>query len=236
MTGDNYGIQHSGSGDVINYGAQAFGPHAHVSGPPVPPVTTRAAGDRTRDERTATRTGSTPTVFVSYAHDSPQHRHAVLLLAELLTANGIHVEIDQWAGVRRQDWGAWATEHIRLADFVIVVASPDYHRVADGFVATTANRGTQSEAAVLRDQLHGNRAAWVPKLLPVVLPGHDVAEIPMFLQPYSVDHYIVTELTDGGITGLLRVLTGQPNRVRPVLGALPDLPPRPAALTEPDQA
>jgi hypothetical protein len=32
MAGDNYGIQHSGTGDVVNSGVQAFGPHATASG------------------------------------------------------------------------------------------------------------------------------------------------------------------------------------------------------------
>jgi hypothetical protein len=32
MTGDNYGIQHSGTGDIVNSGVQAFGPHATASG------------------------------------------------------------------------------------------------------------------------------------------------------------------------------------------------------------
>ncbi len=32
MAGDNYGIQNSGAGDVVNLGVQAFGPHATASG------------------------------------------------------------------------------------------------------------------------------------------------------------------------------------------------------------
>jgi hypothetical protein len=34
MAGDNYGIQHSGTGDVVNSGVQAFGPHSTASGVP----------------------------------------------------------------------------------------------------------------------------------------------------------------------------------------------------------
>lgn len=32
MAGDNYGIQHSGSGNIENKGVQAFGPHATAIG------------------------------------------------------------------------------------------------------------------------------------------------------------------------------------------------------------
>lgn len=235
MSGDNYGIRHSGTGDVVNNGVQAFGPAARAWGTPTgDDEAWRTSGSRRatpgHGHRPPGDTVDASTVFVSYSHDTAKHMTAVLAFAELLAGNGIQVEIDQWAGVERRDWGAWATRHIAEADFVIVVASHDYRRVGDGFVATAQNRGTQSEAAIIRDRLHSDRATWVPKVLPVVLPGHTVDEIPLFLQPYLVDHYIVTELTDRGITDVLRVITGQPKRVRPVRGTLPALPPEPPAL------
>ncbi|HEX5116169.1 MAG TPA: SEFIR domain-containing protein [Pseudonocardiaceae bacterium] len=164
-------------------------------------------------------------VFISYAHDTDDHKHAVLMLAELLTGNGIDVILDQWAGTVRKDWGSWALGHITSSDFVIIVASPDYQRVGDGVIATTDNPGAQSEAAVIRDLLHHDRPTWTRKLLPVVLPGRSIDEIPTFLQPFSADHYIVSVLTEAGIEDLLRTLTGQPSRVRPPLGTVPNLPP-----------
>jgi hypothetical protein len=92
-------------------------------------------------------------------------------------------------------------------------------------VLAPANRGVQSEAAVLRDLLHGDRSTWLPKLLPVLLPGHGVEEIPYFLQPCTANHYKVEEISAQGIEEVLRVITGRPDRVRPALGALPALPP-----------
>lgn len=50
------------------------------------------------------------------------------------------------------------------------------------------------------------------------------------MQPFSADHYVVSELTDAGIDDLLRTLTRQPSRVRPPLGAVPNLPPLPSTL------
>lgn len=235
MPGDNYGIQSSG-GDVINHGVQAFGPGAQANG--VAPEGGEVWRTRRRGATPTARTGDTvgesgaPTVFVSYSHDSPAHVREVVKLAELLVANGIHVEIDQWAAARRRDWAAWCLGHIERADFVIIVVSPHYHRVGDGLETTNEHRGARSEAAVIRDHVYADRATWVPKLLPVVLPGHDIDEIPLFLQPYSLSHYVVRELTGAGITELLRVLTGQPSRVRPALGAIPDLPPQPPVLAE----
>jgi hypothetical protein len=78
---------------------------------------------------------------------------------------------------------------------------------------------------VLRDQLHGNRADWLPKLLPVVLPGHRIEEIPYFLQPYTADHYLVAEISATGIEAILRVILAKPLRLRPARGPIPELPP-----------
>lgn len=41
----------------------------------------------------------------------------------------------------------------------------------------------QSEAALLRELVYGDRAMWLPKILSVILPGHGIDQIPLFLQP-----------------------------------------------------
>ncbi|MEU0789055.1 SEFIR domain-containing protein [Amycolatopsis sp. NPDC005961] len=168
-----------------------------------------------------------PKTFVSYTHDSAEHRAAVLAFANFLRAHGIDVELDQWAG-ERQDWYAWALKNITEADFVIVVASEGYRRMGDGNGPVDRNLGGQAEAAALRELLQRDRGNWTRKLLPVVLPGHNVDEIPLFLQPYSADHFIVSALTLEETDDLLRHLTRQPLHIRPELGALPVLPPRAA--------
>lgn len=169
---------------------------------------------------------SGPKVFISYAHEDEGHKKTVRALAELLVRNGIDAGLDQWAGAGRQDWQAWATRLISQAAFVLIIASPAYRRVGDGLVKTNENRGAQAESATIRDLLHQDRHTWTAKLLPVVLPGRSIDDIPLFLQPYCADRYHVTELSDAGVEDLLRALTGQPRYLRPALGAVPHLPPR----------
>ncbi|WP_206796641.1 SEFIR domain-containing protein [Amycolatopsis sp. MtRt-6] len=169
-------------------------------------------------------------VFVSYTHDSPEHKDQVLAFSEFLARNGLDVTLDQWNLAHRQDWYTWAIASIEKADHVIVVASARYREVADGYASPESNRGLQSEAALLREKLHSDRPAWTRKILPVVLPGHTPAEIPAFLQPQTADHYLVAEFTVAGCEALLRVLTAQPPHVKPAPGARqPHLPPRPAS-------
>ncbi|WP_410614690.1 SEFIR domain-containing protein [Amycolatopsis sp. lyj-109] len=168
-------------------------------------------------------------VFVSYTHDSPEHKDHVLAFSEFLERNGVDVTLDQWKLAHRRDWYTWAIGSIENADYVIVVASERYREVADGYASAGDNRGLQSEAALLREKLHSDRPTWTRKILPVVLPGHTPAEIPAFLQPQTADHYDVTDFTVAGGESLIRVLTGQAPYVKPVRGRTPELPPRSAS-------
>ncbi len=168
--------------------------------------------------------GSTVTVFISYAHDDEQHRAAVREFAASLRAQGIDADIDSWADTDRRDWQAWATEHILSADFVLVVASKVYREMGDGLGPADRHRGVQAEAALLRDLLSADRGKWTKKILPVILPGHRIDEIPLFLQPNNVDRYDVS--SPAGMEHLLRTLTRQPEHVRPPLGPPVVLPPR----------
>ncbi|KAA9161626.1 hypothetical protein FPZ12_014050 [Amycolatopsis acidicola] len=58
-------------------------------------------------------------------------------------------------------------------------------------------------------------------------------EIPLFLQPYTNDHYRVDSFTVEGAEGLLRAITGQAAYIKPRLGNLVRLPPRVESRGEP---
>ncbi|WP_328617296.1 toll/interleukin-1 receptor domain-containing protein [Amycolatopsis sp. NBC_00355] len=158
-------------------------------------------------------------VFVSYAHDNSAHKDAVLRLCELIRAENIDVRLDQRESSERRDWYAWMTDNILQSEFVIVVASPRYRSVGDGTGPPHQNRGVQAEACLLRDLLHANRTTWTRKLLPVVLPGHTIDEIPLFLQPYCADHYLIDTLSRAGLASLLEAITSTQDVPLPVTGA-----------------
>jgi hypothetical protein len=169
-----------------------------------------------------------PRVFISYAYDTEQHKHQVHEFARFLrTEGGIDVRFDLWDNNRRMDWSAWIIEQVREADFVLVVASPAYKHRAEGSVDPAEGRGVQFETALLRDLLTQDRGTWVHRVLPVVLPGRSVEEIPTFLQPHAASRYVVASLSLDGVDELYRVITGQPRHCRPVLGKLVIRPPQP---------
>jgi hypothetical protein len=149
-----------------------------------------------------------PSVFVSYAHDSPQHKADVRALCALLAAGGIAPAFDQFWPTERQDWYAWAIKQVKGADFILVVASERCRIVGDCENAPGDNKGLASEMALLRELCHSDREHMTKRVLPVVLPGHSPDEVPLFLQPWTKDHYEVPALTPDGVGELLAVLRG----------------------------
>lgn len=175
-----------------------------------------------------------PRVFVSYAHESDEHKAQVLAFATFLRGVGIAAMLDQWALDSRRDWSAWAGSEMTAADFVLVVASKQYRRFGDGSGPNGENRGIQSEAALLRELVHSDRATWLPKILPVLLPGHDADEIPLFLQPHSASHYPVTSFDIEGADELLRVILQQPGYPTPEIAAAPPILPPHTSVSPPE--
>ncbi len=172
--------------------------------------------------------GRTPLrVFISYSHESEAHREAVRRLWSLLRECGIEAVLDLPAAAVRQDWTQWMCMQIREADYVLVIASPGYRRGGDGLAAPDDGRGVQFEAGLIRDMVFRDRAAGLRKVLPVLLPGATIDDVPQFLSPSSTDHYHVGDFTVTGAERLLRVLTSQPRDVDGPLGSLPVLPTTP---------
>lgn len=170
-----------------------------------------------------------PRVFVSYAHESAEHKDQVLTFATFLREAGISAVLDVWSADARRDWYAWAIREMTDADFVLVVASERYRRWGDGSGPSAEHRGVQSEAALLRELVYSDRDVWLPKILPVMLPGHEMKQIPLFLQPTTASHYELTSYTTAGAEDLLRVILRQPGHIAPeVRKSRPVLPPHSA--------
>lgn len=164
--------------------------------------------------------GQTYRVFVSYSHDNAEHKALVREFCTVLRRDaGLDVHLDQWAEDSRRDWAAWALHQTREADFILAIASPAFRRRADGLVPSDEGRGAQFEAAILRDQLTQDLAEQTRRILPVVLPGRKVEEIPAFLFPYSATHYLVSELTLDGVTELLGAIHNVAEYPKPARGA-----------------
>lgn len=151
-----------------------------------------------------------PAVFIVYAHESSQHKADVLTLCEVLAASGVEPRVDMFYLDDRRDWQLWATSQITGADYVLVIASPGCRLVGDGTNAPGTHHGLQSEMRILRELYHSENAEWIRRILPVVLPGRSIDDIPLFLQPRTADHFALAEITAAGADDLLRILHRTP--------------------------
>lgn len=147
-----------------------------------------------------------PDVFVSYMHDSDEHKRAVRTFADLLRNKGLNVHLDQYYPDVRRDWYQWMLNRVPTSDYVVVVASPVCRIVGDAAGDPARNLGGRSEMGIIRELLHSDRPNWTRRMLPVVLPGRSVDDIPLFLQPRTMDHYVVPELTEAGVRPVLEVI------------------------------
>ncbi|WP_284746805.1 SEFIR domain-containing protein [Amycolatopsis sp. RTGN1] len=172
-----------------------------------------------QDEKVAPGAGKPPRVFITYSHDDERHRDLVREFATFLRAGaGIDVRLDQWADDGRRDWSLWAIEQLTEADFVLVIASPDYKRRAEGTEVPHLGRGAQFEAAMIRDNITQDLPRATRRILPVVLPGRRIEEIPTFLNAHSTTRYEIKEFTPAGVAELLVAFTGVPRFAVPEIG------------------
>ena len=72
-----------------------------------------------------------PKVFISYSHDSPEHKHWVLELGTKLRHNGVDVTLDQWDLTPGDDFTRFMEVGVRDFDRVLVVCTDNYMRKAN---------------------------------------------------------------------------------------------------------
>src|SRR5215475_7481156 len=80
-------------------------------------------------------------VFISYAHDDRAHEDRVREFWLFLRAQGVDARLDLPATEQRQDWAQWMTQQVRDAGRVLVIASPEYRRRAEGDALPSEGRG-----------------------------------------------------------------------------------------------
>jgi SEFIR domain-containing protein len=159
--------------------------------------------------------GSQHRVLICYAHESAEHKQNVRSLADLLVNNGVDVHYDQVCAGVRKDWHHWMLRETDLADFVLVMASPQCRAAGNGTIDDGANPGIRAEMDVLRNlsQRHQDYSRYV---LPVVLPGESPDNIPLFLAPYTRDHYRVYDFTQEYADKLMLAMDSAAKRATPL--------------------
>ena len=72
-----------------------------------------------------------PKVFISYSHDSPEHRRWVSELGTKLRRNGVDAILDQWDLRPGDDFTQFMEHGIRDFDRVLVICTDSYVKKAN---------------------------------------------------------------------------------------------------------
>ena len=121
-----------------------------------------------------------PKVFISYTHDSPDHKQLVFNLSERLRSNGIDSRIDQYESSPLEGWPRWMIKNIEQADFILVVCTETYQRRVLGNEISGKGLGARWEGKLIIQTLY--EAAENSRVVPIVLSEEDVKYIPVFLR------------------------------------------------------
>ena len=133
---------------------------------------------------------SATTVFISYSHDSDEHREQVLGLSERLRKDGIETLLDQYVnGTPEEGWPRWMMNQLDAADFVLVVCTETYYRRFRGHEVAGKGKGVDWEGALITSDLYAARSRSL-KFLPVFLSSVAEEYIPEPLR--SGTHYALT--------------------------------------------
>jgi len=133
---------------------------------------------------------SAPKVFISYSHDSDEHRERVLALSERLRADGLETILDQYLnGSPLQGWPRWMLDQIDAADSVLVVCTQTYYRRFRGHEEPGKGKGGDWEGALITQEIYDARSRTL-KFIPVFLSAVVNEWIPEPLR--SVNYYALT--------------------------------------------
>lgn len=161
-------------------------------------------------------TESPTKVFISYSHDSDEHRDFVRDLSNRLRDEGLECLIDQYVnGFPPEGWQRWMENQIEAADFVLMVCTPNYLKRYRGKEAD-GGKGVTFEGTVIAQTLY-NRHYRNTKFIPVLPVEGLVDHVPVSLQAYST--YRLPDEYDS----LYRVLTEQAKYVAPPVGEIRSL-------------
>src|SRR5688572_3165524 len=116
----------------------------------------------------------TPTVFISYSHDSEAHKSWVRKLAGDLMSRGIQVILDQWHLALGQDVVVFMERAVTDADRVLLVCSERYVAKADD-----RDGGVGYEGVIVSSEIAGKIAT--RKFIPLIRNGASLPTLPKFL-------------------------------------------------------
>lgn len=155
-----------------------------------------------------------PRVFVSYSHDSDEHKAWVLQLADRLIRNNVDVILDQYELKLGSDLPAFMEMGLGSSDRVLAVCSSPYVQKANDRKGGVGYERMILTANLMKD-LDSNR------IIPIVRSNHDQDVVPTFLSTRMYTDFRDPLQYELKYEELLREIHGVPMVARPALGPNP---------------
>jgi hypothetical protein len=118
-----------------------------------------------------------PKVFISYSHDSDEHKDRVLALADRLLDDGLEVILDEFVSPPPANWPRWMEDEMESSDFIVVVCSKNYLDKVRRRVKPGEGKGVKWESLLSYQDIYDNDSN-SSKFIPVLLQGGEYEHIP----------------------------------------------------------
>ena len=155
-----------------------------------------------------------PKVFISYSHDSPEHKQWVSVLAARLRRDGIDAILDQWDLGYGDDFPQFMQRGIVEANRVLVVCTDEYVEKANKGVG-----GTGYECMIVNAELVKNLGT--DKFIPIIRQSSGSEKTPIFLGTKVYADFRIDKEFDIECEKLCRKIHNMPIVEKPPLGKNP---------------
>lgn len=156
---------------------------------------------------------SSPKVFISYSHDSQNHKKWVLDLATRLRNSGVDAIIDQWELSAGDDLPHFMETQLAIADRVIMVCSERYVEKAN-----SGSGGVGYEKMIITSDLLSRIDS--NKVIPIIKQGAS-KDVPTFLKSKLYIDFSKPDDYEFSFDNLVRTIHGSPLFKKPEIGNNP---------------
>ena len=155
-----------------------------------------------------------PKVFISYSHDSPDHKQWVLELGTKLVQSGVDVVLDRWDLTPGDNFTQFMEVGVRDLDWVLVICTENYVRKAND-----REGGVGYEVQIVTAQLVKNLG--IDKFIPIIRHASGQENMPTFLGGRVYIDFTDESQFNEKFDELLHKLYGVPVVEKPPLGKKP---------------
>ena len=153
-------------------------------------------------------------VFISYSHDSDEHKNWVLQLATRLRSNGVDVLLDSWNTRLGSDLASFMERGLSKSQRIICICSENYVKKANGGKGGAGYEKQIMTAELIKDQ----NTEWI---IPLIVNNTSESKVPIFLGGRKYISFEDALLFESKYEELLRDLLDEPVFPIPPLGKNP---------------